>query len=218
MSRIIVVTIAFLISVSVCKAQVSKEEAKQNETIHLSYGPMVGANASNFIHSGIDCKSQMKIGFYGGGFLQLGVIPQFSIEGDLMFNYKQSQFTLIGQNGPFYQWSATFAVLAMYHVQLPYKSRLNIGFGPYTDFGLSAYYTSKGKKCNLYNRNNDDEYPSMATSETGMGIKLGYEFNSGFIITVAYRVSISNITETNNTKTKIHPQTIDLGVAYRFGK
>ena len=220
MNRLVLFLAAILISGSLCRAQPASPQTdpEQKKSVHISYGPMLGMNVSNFVHSGIDCKSAMNMGFYGGAFLQFWVIPSFSIEGDMSFNYKQSDFTLFGHKGPYRQWTTTIAVYALYHVALPYRSTLTFGVGPYTDFGLSARYKFKDGWQSLYNRNGNNKYPYMNGSETGIGIRIGYEFPMGLQLNAGYRFSIGNVVEANNTKANIHPQTIDLGIAYRFGR
>lgn len=217
-NRIILSLIVFLVSGGSCYGNSPENGHEKNDALHLSYGPQIGMNLSNFVHFGIDCASRMNVGFYGGGFIQLDVIPQIAIKGNMAFNYKQSQFTLNKVDGLFRQWSVTIGVMAEYHINLPHAAKLNIGIGPYTDFGLSANYKQGTIKHNLYSRSTESTYPSMATSETGVGIELGYELSSGFQVIGAYRISISNITEANNTTVNIHPQTIEFGLAYRFGK
>lgn len=195
-------------------------EDNKVEKLQLGGGPMAGANMSNFIHSGMPgCSSRMRMGFYGGGFLQLYVEPWFSLGGDLLFHYKCSEFAMLDDSGPFRQWSTQFAVYAMCHVKFKNKTQLGIGLGPYTDFGLSAAYSVGGEKHNLYSRNGSaGHYPPMATTETGIGLKVVYEFATGFQLTASYRISINNVAEAGNGGVHMNPQTFDFGIAYRFHK
>ena len=60
--------------------------------------------------------------------------------------------------------------------------------------------------------------PALCDSNTGFGIKLGYEFVSGFQINAIYKASVTNLLDENSSRIKMHPQTFSIGIAYRFAK
>lgn len=192
---------------------------QQTKQLIFTGGPMVGGNLSNLTHSHFsDCSSSMRTGFYAGGAVRLSVLSQFSIEGGLSFQYRQAEFSLYQTSGKYDQWCTEIAFYAIYHLNLKNHSRLNFGIGPYTDFGLRATYRYNGKKYNLYSRDLQDEMPIMATSETGLSAKIGYEFRNGLEVSASYRISVSNLTEANNKGVGIRPQTVSLGAAWFLGK
>lgn len=58
----------------------------------------------------------------------------------------------------------------------------------------------------------------MKDSDTGFGVKVGYEFASGLQINASYKASVTNIMDANSSDVKMYPQYVSLGIAYRFGK
>lgn len=176
-------------------------------------------NVSSFIHSGIgDSKSKMKFGFSTGGFLNLGISKSFSVQGEMLFHYKTSDFEWSNQTGEYRYWGMEIPVYAMYHYCFSKGNRLHIGIGPYTEFGLGASFKYGGIKQDLYEKDSATGLPALCDSNTGFGIKLGYEFVSGFQINATYKASVTNLLDENSSRIKMHPQTFSIGIAYRFAK
>lgn len=206
----------------VCSHSVSAHVIESEETtqssISFSGGPTFGLNNSNFINSGVeDCSSIPKVGFYGGGLLRLGILRNFSLEGNLTFFYKESEFSGLSLDGTFRQWGAEFGIYALLHIGIFSKGHLNLGLGPYTDFGFSAKYEMGGKKYDLYERREDSNIPLMALTETGVSFKVGYEFHFGLELSASYNVCVGNVTGINSNAIKMHPQSLKLGVGWIFG-
>ena len=191
----------------------------QAQSLKITGGPLLETNLSNFIHSGVDnSQSKMKFGFGTGGFLNLGISKSFSIQGEMLFRYKSSDFSWDSQTGHYQYWGMEIPVYAMYHFTFTKGDRFTIGIGPYTDFGLGASFKEGGRKLDVYEKNEQTGLPAMVDSDTGFGIKIGYEFVSGFQINVTHKASVTNVIDANSSKTKMYPQTLSLGIAYRFGK
>lgn len=196
-----------------------KETPGPQSSISLNAGPTAGVNFSDFIHRNLPGgKSHLGAGFYAGGALRLNLLPVLSVEGNLLFQYRRSEFGMFGNTGNFTQWSEEIAVMAVYHCRLPHKSSLNIGLGAFNDFGLSANYKYKGRKYDLYDKGNDTNYPTMSDSETGVVCKVGYEFRFGLEINASYRLCINNLTEGDNKRIAMRPQTLSIGVTWFFRK
>ncbi len=191
----------------------------KKQTIKLTGGVMAESNLSGFIHSGIDGgKAEMGLGAGLGGFLNLGISKAFSIQGEMTFQYKSSDFVFGDQSGDYRYWGMEIPIYACYHFMLPQGSQLFIGVGPYTNFGLGASYTKNGEKTDVYEKDKETGLPAMKDSDTGFGVKVGYEFASGLQITASYKASVTNVIDANSSKAKMYPQVIGLGIAYRFGK
>lgn len=209
---------------SALKAQplsvVKKEtESSKEQKIIFTGGPILEMNVSNFIHSGIgDSKSKMKFGFSTGGFLNLGISKSFSVQGEMLFHYKISDFEWSSQTGEYRYWGMEIPVYAMYHYCFSKGNRLHIGIGPYTEFGLGASFKYGGIKQDLYEKDSATGLPALCDSNTGFGIKVGYEFVSGFQINATYKASVTNLLDENSSRIKMHPQTFSIGIAYRFAK
>lgn len=72
---------------------VSETPSQEKQNIVFTGGAILEGNLSGFFHSGIkDGNNVMKAGFSLGGFLNLGVIRSFSVQGEMLFHYKNSEF------------------------------------------------------------------------------------------------------------------------------
>lgn len=219
-----IISVLVVSCISILKAQPSNTTSKETEfskeqKITFTGGPILEMNASNFIYSGIsDSKSAMKLGFSTGGFLNLGISKSFSIQGEMLFHYKNSDFEWDNQTGEYRYWGMEIPIYAMYHYGFSKGNRIHIGIGPYTEFGLGASFKYDGVKQDLYEKDGTTGLPALSDSNTGFGIKIGYEFISGFQINATYKASVTNLLDENSSRIKMHPQTISIGVAYRFAK
>lgn len=182
-------------------------------------GVILENNISGFFHSGVKTgNSIMKTGFSVGGFLNLSITFPFSVQGEMLFHYKSSEFEWNNQCGHFSYWGIEIPIYAMYHYTFKKGNRLHFGIGPYTEFGFDARFKYGENKTDLYQKDGDTGLPALQESNTGFGLKIGYEFISGFQINASYKVSVSNLLDANSSSVKMRPHAIGVGVAYRFGK
>ena len=204
---------------TVIQAQDISNSQSKEQRIKLTGGITVESNYSNFIHSGINNgNSKMKPGAGLGGFLNMGISKSFSIQGEMTFQYKSSDFTVGSQTGNYQYWGMEVPIYAFYHFNFNRGNRLYIGIGPYTTFGLGASFRQDGKKTDVYEKDKEKGLPIMKDSDTGFGVKVGYEFASGLQINASYKASVTNIMDANSSDVKMYPQYVSLGIAYRFGK
>lgn len=204
---------------TVIQAQDISTSPSKEQRIKLTGGIMVESNFSNFIYSGIDNgNSKMKAGASLGGFLNMGISQSFSIQGEMTFQYKSSDFAVDNRTGHYQYGGMEIPIYAFYHFNFNRGNRLYIGIGPYTNFGLGASFKQDGKKTDVYEKDKEKGSPIMKDSDTGFGIKAGYEFASGWQINASYKASVTNIMDANSSDVKMHPQHVSLGIAYRFGK
>ena len=193
--------------------------AQQGHQSALSGGPMIGVTESGFIHSGYtNGHSNMRIGFVVGGFVDYRISEHFSILGEMGFTYKHSEFGWEARTGSYHYWGMEIPIYATYHYCLHSGGRITFGLGPYTNFGLDATFRSNGVKTDLYEKDKNTGMPPMKNSDTGFGFLVGYEFSCGFIVNVSYQLSVGNIIDSNSSEIKMHPHTLAMGIAYRFGK
>lgn len=194
-------------------------DAQSKHTTVLSGGPLLETNLSGFIHSGFERgNSKMKAGVTAGGFAELSLSDHFSIRGEMGFQYKHSRFGWNNESGCYSYWGMEIPIYVTYNFSLCNEQRFYLGIGPYTNFGLSAHFKNGDKSVNLYEKDINTGFPPMKDSDTGFGIKAGYEFSCGMQINIGYKVSVSNIIDANSSNVKMNPQTLSIGVAYRFGK
>ncbi len=225
MNKIRIVTV---VSVLVCActsyAQPSelfyqKNKLQEKQKIVFTGGALLESNLSGFFHSGVENGNGiMRAGFSVGGFLNLGISPSFSVQGEMLFHCKNSGFEWDSQKGDFSYWGMEIPVYAMYHYVFSKGNRLHVGIGPYTEFGFGAKFKCGGEKVDLYEKDGSTGLPALQDSNTGFGIKIGYEFVSGFQVNAGYKASVSNLLDANSSRIKMHPQAISVGLAYRFGK
>lgn len=194
-------------------------EAQDRPKTVLSGGPLLEANMSGFIHSAFENGvSEMKIGMTAGGFAELTLSDYFSIRGELGFQYKHSRFGWNNESGRYSYWGMEIPIYVMYNFSFSKGRRFYMGIGPYTNFGLSAHFKNGNGRLNLYEKDINTGIPPMKDSDTGFGIKLGYEFLCGLQLNATYQVSVSNLIDVNSGNVKMYPQTFSVGVAYRFRK
>lgn len=214
--------VSFMLALSCATLSLAHNGGESNgdgQGVRFTGGPIVEMNASGFIQSGISGgRSTMDIGANVGGFVDMEITDWFSVEGDLTFQYKSSDFEWTGESGRYKYWGVEIPMYAMLHLPLHNGGRISAGIGPYTNFGLDASYTVGGRKLDVYEKDKDTGLPAMTDTDTGFGIKLGYEFASGLQINVTYRISVTNVVDANSSAAKMHPQAMSVGVAYRFGK
>lgn len=157
MKRIVLMCL-FLSIITFVHAQVSTEK----DPVSITGGVKVESSFSNFIHSGISKgSSKMNPGATVGGFLNLGISRYFSVQGELLFHYKESDFEWSGEKGNYQYWGAEIPVYAMCHWNRRDGSRLYVGIGPYTNFGFKATYRSNGQKLDLYEKMQAADSPPL---------------------------------------------------------
>ena len=187
------------------------------QKIHLSIGPIAENSLSGFIHSGIsEGKSCMDQGCIIGAFVNFGINKHFSVQGEMLFNYKTSEFSWTEHSGTYRYWGICIPLYVMYSFELPNKSRMYAGIGPYTDFGLGARFKEGSHSTDVYGRAESSGLPAMKDSDTGFGLKVGYEWPIGLQINVGYRVSVTNVIDANSSSVKMYPHAVSLGIGYRF--
>lgn len=189
----------------------AQDQVREEEKV--TWGIKAEANMSNFLVSGLSgSESKMKLGFTAGGFLNYNITEHFALQGELIYHYKSSDFLYDGQNNVYQYWGMEIPIYAMIYQKLSHGGRIYAGVGPYAEFGFSAELKQDGKKRNLY----DDA--AMNDFNSGFGIIVGYELPSQFQINAGYKVSVTNILDTNSSSATFLPVAVSLGIGYRFGK
>lgn len=192
------------------------------EKSHLTGGFKTEANFSNFIMSGTSgasgTTSRNGIGATLGGFLNLNVTKHFAVQGELLYHYKSSDLTRNGEKNEFQYWGMEIPMYAVYQWKFKNRARVYAGLGPYTEFGFSAKVKKAGRWIDLYQKNEATDMSVMFDTNSGFGLMGGYEFAFGLQLNVGYKVSITNVLDTNSASFSMFPQTVSLGIGYRFGK
>lgn len=100
-------------------------------------------NVTGFSHSGFtDGNSLMKVGFSAGGFVNLGISKHFSVQGELSFQYRHSEFEREHKGGCYRYWGVEIPLYAMSRYTFTNSGSILVGVGSYANFGLK-YATSR---------------------------------------------------------------------------
>ena len=183
-----------------------------NAQTPLEFGVKVETNMSNFILSDLKTQtSKMKIGPTLGGFMNIGVHENFSIQPELMFFYRQSEMKTGALKDDFRQWGMQVPVYFLG------QTRTNIGkfyagVGPYIGFGFDARYKDADK--NLYKE--IDGKTAMTRWDFGLGALVGYEFLNGLQINGGYQIGLVDQLDALKDIASMRNQAVILGVGYRF--
>jgi hypothetical protein len=196
-------------------------QAETFKDVSITGGVKAEANLSGFILSGMpDVKSKMNIGATAGGFLNWSISEHFAIRGELLYHYKSSNFTRGEAESKYQYLGMEVPIYAVFQQTNSRDGHYYIGFGPYTEFGLSAKIHQNGKTIVLYKKNGDetDGISALYDSNSGFGIIIGYEFACRLQVNTSYKLSITNVLNNADNSDVMLPVGISLGLGYRFGK
>lgn len=182
----------------------------------LTFGVKAEANMSNFLLSDMDgVSSTMKLGPTVGGFMNIGLHQNFSIQPELMFFYRSSKMETeaTGQTikDDFNQWGMQLPVYFLGHLYTD-NGKFYGGVGPYVGLGFDAKY--KDADVDLYKKVNDEA--AMNRWDFGLGLLVGYEFHNGIQINAGYQLGLIDQLDANKDDASMRTQTVSLGVGYRF--
>jgi len=183
-----------------------------NAQTHISYGVKAEANMSNFLLSDLDNQSStMKLGPTLGGFMNIGLHENFSIQPEVLFFYRNSKMETGTAEDDFRQWGMQVPV---YFLGQTYTNsgKFYAGVGPYLGLGFDARYKDADK--DLYKKLNDEA--DMNRWDFGLGALVGYEFQNGIQINAGYQLGLVDQLDALKDDASMRPQTVSLGVGYRF--
>jgi opacity protein-like surface antigen len=207
--------IAFIIIAVLATGLASVQaQGEAERTTSPTWGLKAESNLSGFMLSGMSgTKSKMDMGATFGGFLNMEISKHFALQGELLFHFKSSGL----ENGSYRYWGEEIPIYAMFRWKTD-EGWAYIGLGPYGEFGLSATVTHEGEKIDLYEKDRTTDFSLMNDFNSGFGVIAGYEFACGIQLNATYRASITNVLEYDNSRRAMHPHTLSLGIAYRFGR
>lgn len=164
----------------------------------MKFGVKGGVQFTNFTGDG---DWDGKTGFYIGGLVDFAVAENFHVQPELLFSMEGAEADM-GVLGTA-DYGITYLrvpVMAKYYVM----EGLNIQAGPQFGFKIATA----------------EDYGDDATKsfDFGLGIGLGYEMGSGFMIDARYNIGMSNIAEEVDGAPEMDVKNsgIMLGVGYRF--
>ena len=183
-----------------------------NAQTSINYGVKAEANMSNFLLTDLDNQSStMKLGPTLGGFMNIGVYENFSIQPEMMFFYRQSKMETGSVKDDFRQWGMQIPV---YFLGQTYTNsgKIYAGVGPYLGLGFDARYKDADK--DLYKKVNGKV--DMNRWDFGLGALVGYEFSNGIQVNAGYQLGLIDQLDELKDEATMRNQEVSLGVGYRF--
>lgn len=173
------------------------------------FGVKAGANMYQFGGSdGSDLESQkMKIGFNLGGFANIALSEQFSVQPELLFS---NQGTMQKEGDAKVTWNLNY-------INIPVMAQYNNASGFYAETGPEIGFLMSAKA--KYDIDGDSESEDIKDSFKGFnfswGIGAGYKLSSGFGVGARYVLGLSNIIDEGDAK--VTNNGFHVGVFYTFG-
>ena len=183
-----------------------------NAQTPINYGVKAEANMSNFLLTDLDNQSStMKLGPTLGGFMNIGVHENFSIQPEVMLFYRQSKMETGSVKDDFRQWGMQVPV---YFLGQTYTNsgKFYAGVGPYLGLGFDAKYKDADK--DLYKKVNGKT--DMNRWDFGLGALVGYEFSNGVQVNAGYQLGLIDQLDALKDDASMRNQAVSLGVGYRF--
>lgn len=180
----------------------------------ISYGIKGEMNLSNFFLNGDfdNQTSTMKVGPNLGGFMKIDLHPNFAIQPEVLFFYRDSKQEFEpGKKDTFKQWGMQIPVYALGQTEAG-NGRFYGGVGPYVGFGFDARY--KDADVSLYKKVNGET--PMTRWDFGLGALLGYEFNNGIQLNAGYQFGFVDQLDAMKDDASMRTQTVNIGIGYRF--
>lgn len=186
---------------------------------HMYAGVKAEGNTSNFLLSDMDgMKSNLGYGGGIGGYLGLRLSSHFAIQEDFLVYYRSSTFeqkqTL--QETDFENIGAQMAFYAMYKKNVG-AGKLNIGVGPYAEYGLWARNKQGTVETNLYKKNEDGD-AALKRFNVGAAMTVGYEFKFGLQVNASYKLGVLNSLNKPTGDAAMRPSMVSVGIGYSIFK
>ncbi len=219
-SLFIIVLFLSCVSISFAGDSISAKVRMQQIGTGFSCGLKAEMNMYDLIHWGREnMSSGMRFGASLGGFANFRLSRVFSIQADFLLHYKNTYIEENSTRGYLQYFGSEIPLYVMYHLKLKKsKGIFSFGVGPFTEFGFKSTIRSNGEKYDLYEIDSDTHSSAFKDSNSGFAFLVGYEFRCGLQLNVSYKISVSNLLDTQNSDYAFRPQTLAVGVAYRFGK
>ncbi|MDO5017482.1 MAG: porin family protein [Porphyromonas sp.] len=191
----------------------------------IDYGVKAGINFSHLVLSDdFDVlKSPMKPGADFGGYMRIGLHPNFAIQPELEFYYRgygvETEEGLVSLENKVNQWGMQIPIYAMGKMKLG-NGTFYGGVGPYVGVGFSAktdeiellnnsLVNLKIDPIDLYEERNGKSV--FQRWDVGLACQLGYEFANGIQINAGYKYGFVN--QINDITTSVNDVTSKLGIS-----
>lgn len=153
-----------------------------------------------------------RAGFIIGGTADLQLSNNFSVQPNLLFNYRPGNLVFI-EAGKLNIMSIDVPINLLYRTNGFY-----IGAGPNISYGLSAKFKSYDddtEEINLYEKIEDEDAP-LKRFEIGANALMGYQFPSGLTLTANYTRNFNNILNGDVDEIVMNSKQFGISIGYVF--
>ena len=153
-----------------------------------------------------------------GGFMDIWFNSRFGIRPEVNLNFKQTVMGWEESSGRMRSFGIEVPIYVTARFHVFHKHHVFVGIGPYTEFSCYAQWIINDRKVDLLEIH-ESGTPMIQDTQSGFGAIIGYEFSNGLAIDVSYRLCCFNILQPNTSQgVLMYPQSVSLGLAYKFGK
>ena len=196
-----------------CGIQVNAQGLGNFFKERLTGGLKLEGNGTNFLLSDMSgTKSEIGFGGTFGGFVKIDLAKNFAIQEDILFSYSSSKLTQKGLEDTYEYFGVEVPIYFMGQWGLASGGRFYAGVGPYLGVGFQAKL--KDSDIDLYKKYDGND-PFMKRINFGGAAQIGYELPNGLQFNASYRIG-ANALDAGKDDSKMNPQTVLLGVGYRF--
>jgi len=190
----------------------------QEKTVkpHITYGVKAGLNVSSLTKTNELNNFRPKAGFYGGGFINIPLSNQFSLQPEILFSQSGGKYDKTFGNKK-YSFTRNVNNIAI-PVMFQYKALPNfyLEAGPEFDIALRGSIKAESGASDLIEQE-EANHSSLSRLNLGIGIGAGYYFTSNFGVTARYT---AGLTETRGLSLiddkSMRNNVFQVGLTYRF--
>ena len=187
----------------------------------VSGGIKAESNTSGFILNDMDnMKSKLGFGATIGGFGTIEFNKNFAFRQEMLLHYKNSvmEEKTTGIEMDYQYFGVEIPMYAIGQLEMG-SGKGFVGIGPYVGFGIDARYKTNGADdIKLYDKIGNTNKSNMQRMDIGAGLLLGYEFSNKLQINAGYKVGFLDALDSGKKNATMLNHTINLGLAYTFGK
>ena len=216
MKKILTICIGFLLAAGIVMARTAR--GNKPETV-LEGGVRADVTFLNFQKYGAPgAVSTFTPGFTPGGFMNIWFNDRIGIRPELNLNFKQTVLGWTNNSGRMQSFGVEIPIYVTIRLKTFREDHIFFGIGPYTEFLCYAKWSIDNRKVDLLEIHTDGE-PMIQDTQSGLGAIVGYEFGMGISIDFSYKICCYNILQPNTSQgVSLYPQTISVGLAYKWGK
>lgn len=202
-----------MLVIGFCVTQVNAQGLGNFLKERLTGGLKLEGNGTNFLLSNTQgVESEMGFGGTFGGFVKIDISKNFAIQEDILFSYSSSKLTQNNIEDTYEYFGVEVPIYFTGQWNTLSGGRFYIGVGPW--FGIGYQAKLKDSDTNLYKKYDGND-PFMKRINLGGAAQIGYELSNGLQFNACYRIG-ANALDASKNDSKMMPQTVSLGLGYRF--